>query len=75
MGSNLPAQNFFYTSLIGAGLLVVVYVALKPRNLTDLQGGLWHEHEHSHDEEHPHEHSPHPTVQSPHYHLHFHPEA
>ena len=74
MGSNSPTQNFFYTSLIGAGLLVLVYLAFKPWKLTNLQGGLWHEHEHLHDEEqHSHVHSPTLTTQSPHHHLHFHP--
>jgi MFS transporter, NRE family, putaive nickel resistance protein len=75
MGSSSLTHNFFYTSLIGAGLFVFVYVAFKPRQLTDLQDGLWHEHEHRHDEDHSHEHSPHLSVQSPHHHLHFHPEA
>ncbi|AFY93064.1 MFS transporter [Chamaesiphon minutus] len=76
MGSNSPTHNFFYTSLIGAGLLVLVYLAFKPWKLTDLPGGLWHEHEHLHDEEqHSHAHSPNLTTQSPHHHLHFHPEG
>ncbi|WP_310412626.1 MFS transporter [Chamaesiphon sp. OTE_8_metabat_110] len=74
LGSNSPTHNFFYTSLIGAGLLVLVYLAFKPWKLTDLQGGLWHEHEHLHDDEqHSHIHSPTLTTQSPHHHLHFHP--
>ncbi len=74
MGSNSPTHNFFYTSLIGAGLLVLVYLAFKPWQLTDFQGGLWHEHEHLHDDEdHSHPHSPTLTTQNSHYHLHFHP--
>lgn len=73
MGSNLPTHNFFYGGLIGFGLFVVVYVAFKPRQLTDLQAGLWHEHNHNYDEEHLHKHSPHLTAQIPHCHLHFHP--
>jgi NRE family putative nickel resistance protein-like MFS transporter len=73
LGSSLPTQNFFYTSLIGAGLLVLVYLAFQPWQLTDLLGGLWHEHEHLHDDEHhSHEHSSTLTAH-PHHHLHFHP--
>ena len=75
MGSSLPTDNFFYSGLIGAGLLVIVYVAFKPGNLTDLQAGLWHEHDHNYDEEHLHKHSSHLPLESPHYHLHFHPET
>jgi MFS transporter, NRE family, putaive nickel resistance protein len=72
MGSSLPTHNFFYGGLIGFGLLAIVYVAFKPRKLTDVQAGLWHEHEHIYDERHLHQHSPDLTAQSPHYHLHFH---
>ncbi len=74
LGSTLPTQNFFYTSLVGSGLLVFVYLAFKPWKLTDLPGGLWHEHEHLHDDEqHSHVHSPTRTTHLPHHHLHFHP--
>ena len=74
LGGNSPTHNFFYTSLIGSGLLVFVYLAFNPWELTDLPGGLWHEHEHLHDDEqHSHVHSPTLTTQSPHHHLHFHP--
>ena len=74
LGSSSPTHNFFYTSLIGSGLLVLVCLAFKPWQLTNLQGGLWHEHEHFHDDErHSHAHSPTLTTQSPHHHLHFHP--
>jgi MFS transporter, NRE family, putaive nickel resistance protein len=72
MGSSLPTHNFFYTGLIGLGLLAIVYVAFKPRKLTDVQAGLWHEHEHIYDERHLHRHSPDLTAQNPHDHLHFH---
>jgi MFS transporter, NRE family, putaive nickel resistance protein len=72
MGSSLPTHNFFYSGSIGLGLLAIVYVAFKPRKLTDLQAGLWHEHEHTYDEWHLHQHSSDLTAASPHEHLHFH---
>ncbi len=73
LGSNSPTHNFFYTSLIGAGLLVLMYLAFKPWKLTNCQGGLWHEHDHLHDDEHhSHVHSTTLTTDSPHHHLHFH---
>jgi MFS transporter, NRE family, putaive nickel resistance protein len=75
LGSSLPTHNFFYSSLIGLGLLAIVYVAFKPRTLTDVQAGLWHEHEHIADERHRHQHSPDLTAASPHHHLHFHSQA
>jgi MFS transporter, NRE family, putaive nickel resistance protein len=73
IGSRSPTHNFFYSSLIGFVLLVIVYLALKPQNLTKLDGGLWHEHKHTHDEQHTHAHSTSTTLQDPHNHLHFHP--
>ncbi len=75
MGSSLPTHNFFYSGLIGLGLLAIVYVAFKPRTLIDAQAGLWHEHEHINDERHLHQHSPDLTAESPHHHLHFHSQA
>ena len=36
IGSRSPTHNFFYSSLIGFVLLVIVYLALKPQNLTKL---------------------------------------
>ncbi len=75
MGSSLPKHNFFSSGLIGLGLLAIVYVAFKPRTLTDVQAGLWHEHEHIDDERHRHQHSPDLATASPHYHLHFHSQA
>jgi MFS transporter, NRE family, putaive nickel resistance protein len=73
LGSQVPAHNFFYSSLIGSVLLVTVYVALHPQKLTALENGLWHEHDHLHDEQHAHAHSPSITIQNYHSHLHFHP--
>jgi MFS transporter, NRE family, putaive nickel resistance protein len=77
MGSSLPTDNFLYGGLVGLGLFVVVYIVFKPRQLTDLQAGLWHEHEHDHSygQEHLHNHDSTLATQSPHYHLHFHPET
>jgi MFS transporter, NRE family, putaive nickel resistance protein len=74
MGSSFPTHNFCYSGVIGVGLSIVLYVALKPDRLTDLPDGRWHEHEHLHDEEHSHQHqhSPHLIANSPHTHLHFH---
>ncbi|WP_019500592.1 MFS transporter [Pseudanabaena sp. PCC 6802] len=72
MVSHFPNQNFFYSSLIGLALLAIVYLAFKPRNLDDLEDGLWHEHHHRHDEQHMHIHSPNTIIQDSHSHLHFH---
>ena len=73
MGSRFPTHHFFYSSLIGLVLLVIVYLAFKPQNLTSLDSRLWHEHNHMHDEHHSHDHSPNATIQDSHNHLHFHP--
>lgn len=73
MGSRLSTHNFFYSSLIGSVLLVIAYLAFKPKLLTALDGGLWHEHDHTHDELHTHNHSPNTNIQNSHNHLHFHP--
>jgi MFS transporter, NRE family, putaive nickel resistance protein len=88
MGTYVHAQNFFYTSLAGMGLLMLVYVTFKPQQLQDLPAGMWHEHAHTHevlrspafarqglsDDEHQHEH--HHAIESAipasHSHLHFH---
>jgi NRE family putative nickel resistance protein-like MFS transporter len=73
LGGHFPTQNFFYSSLMGFAVLAIVYLALKPRNLTNLDSGLWHEHTHTHDEHHTHTHSPNTIIQNSHSHLHFHP--
>jgi MFS transporter, NRE family, putaive nickel resistance protein len=73
MGSCFPTHNFFYSSLIGSVLLVIVYLAFKPQNLISLDSRLWHKHNHTHDEHHRHDHSPNATSQDSHNHLHFHP--
>jgi MFS transporter, NRE family, putaive nickel resistance protein len=71
MGNSFPSYNFFYSSLIGSVLLVIVYSVFKPRKLISLNSGLWHEHEHGHDEHHMHHCSP-ATIHDSHNHLHFH---
>jgi MFS transporter, NRE family, putaive nickel resistance protein len=73
LGKYSPPTNFFYSSLIGFGLLVIVYLAFNPRKLNQLDSGLWHEHSHTHDEQHSHEHSAYAMIQDDHNHLHFHP--
>jgi MFS transporter, NRE family, putaive nickel resistance protein len=73
MGSRFPTHNFFYSSLMGSVLFVIMYLAFKPQNLTSLDSRLWHEHNHMHDEHHMHDHSPNATIQDSHNHLHFHP--
>jgi MFS transporter, NRE family, putaive nickel resistance protein len=73
MINHFPAQNFFYSSLIGFVLLAIVYLAFNLRKLHNLDSGLWHEHPHIHDEQHPHQHSNQATIQETHSHLHFHP--
>jgi MFS transporter, NRE family, putaive nickel resistance protein len=73
MGNYLPTQNFFYTSLAGMGLLVLVSVAFKPQQLQDLPAGMWHEHPHTHDEhQHEHHHAIDSAISASHSHLHFH---
>lgn len=73
LGNYLPTQNFFYTSLAGIGLLVLVYVAFQPQKLTNLPDGIWHEHAHTHGEhQHEHHHAIDSTIQTSHSHLHFH---
>ncbi len=73
MGIQVPTHNFFYSSLMGLVLLVLVYGVLQPRRLLNLSGGQWHEHDHIHDTSHTHDHAPHLPNQNPHTHLHFHP--
>ncbi len=70
VGGHVPTHNFFYSSLMGLVLLIVMYVALQPHQLTDTKTGLWHEHDHWHDEHH-HHHEP-SVIQDAHIHLHFH---
>ena len=72
MGNNFPSSNFFYISLIGSILLVTAYLAFKPKQLADLNNGLWHEHSHTHDADHQHYHSLNIAIQKSHSHLHFH---
>ncbi|MEM9804013.1 MAG: MFS transporter [Cyanobacteria bacterium P01_D01_bin.56] len=67
LGNYSPSYHFFYSSLIGAVLLMVVYLCLKPQHLIQPQTGLWHEHAHIHDEDHVHDHRT-----QHHSHLHFH---
>jgi NRE family putative nickel resistance protein-like MFS transporter len=71
IGSHAPTHNFLYSSLMGLVLLIVVYVVLQPRQLTNTDTGLWHEHDHLHHEHHHHRHEP-SVSQNSHSHLHFH---
>ncbi len=71
IGSHSPTHNFFYSSLMGLSLFVVVYVALQPHRLTDVESGQWHEHDHQHNEHHHHGHRQ-SVSQDAHNHLHFH---
>ncbi len=71
VGNHFPVYNFFYSSLMGLLLLVVVYVTLHPHQLTNVDTGLWHEHDHLHNEHHHHRHEL-AVSQNPHSHLHFH---
>ncbi|MGD1951897.1 MAG: MFS transporter [Leptolyngbyaceae cyanobacterium] len=69
LGSALPSQNFFFSGLLGLGLLTMIYVVCQPAGL---EPGLWHEHMHDH-----HHHTYHRRSgvvnQRDHNHLHFHP--
>ncbi|MEM8641039.1 MAG: MFS transporter [Cyanobacteria bacterium P01_G01_bin.54] len=75
LGTALPHQSFFYGSLLGLALLVVVYVVFNPRQLTPLQPGVWHDHDHHHDHHHQHHHSVNGVMTRLHNHLHFHPKS
>lgn len=69
MGSHLSTY-FFYSSLLGLGLFMVMFVMFKPHHLIKLKRGLWHEHDHDHNDL-SHHHHGHSATQ--HTHLHFHP--
>ncbi len=73
MGAQFAAANFFYSGLIGLGLLLAVAVSFRCQPRSASQDGQWHEHPHTHDDNfHNHEHSHHPRPQNAHEHLHFH---
>ena len=76
MGSHLSGQTFFYGSLIGLVLLVVIQFTLKPQSSRSVHAadGLSHNHEHIHNETHQHEHSLDTFTHQPHSHSHFHPQ-
>jgi MFS transporter, NRE family, putaive nickel resistance protein len=71
IGNYTPTHNFLYSSLMGLVLLIVVYVVLQPRQLTNTDTGLWHEHDHLHNTDHHHRHES-SMSQNSHSHLHFH---
>jgi MFS transporter, NRE family, putaive nickel resistance protein len=73
MGKYSSSHNFFYSSLMGFALLIVVYLILVPRQQSDLDG-QWHEHIHSHDDHQQHHQQQHSdaAMQKSHSHLHFH---
>ncbi len=84
LGSHFPQTCFFYGSLIGGGLLILIQIVLLPQlrqlqtsnqssHLYELpQESIWHEHKHIHDEHHQHEHSEGVLVDEQHSHLHLH---
>ncbi|AFY71458.1 major facilitator superfamily MFS_1 [Thalassoporum mexicanum PCC 7367] len=72
LGSNFPANYFFYSSILGIALLLSIYLAFRPQQLTNIENGQWHEHEHSHDAHHQHEQAFSTTAPNIHSHLHFH---
>jgi MFS transporter, NRE family, putaive nickel resistance protein len=72
MGSYVPTNHFFYSSLMGFVLLIAVTLAFKPRQQIDFTSGLWHEHAHTHDNNHQHDHSLNRAIPESHSHLHFH---
>ena len=74
LGTTVPNQSFFYSGLLGVALLVSIYLVFKPRQLTLLNDGFWHDHDHTHDQHHQHNHAVNDTIQCPHTHLHFHTE-
>lgn len=74
MGSHLIGQAFFYGSLIGLVILVVVQLTLKSQSSDSIRptDGFWHDHEHYHDAVHQHKHSLDIFTHQPHSHSHFH---
>jgi len=77
LGSQFSRVSFFYGSLIGGLLLLIVQLTLSPRESFSLNengtaeiGG--HDHEHLHDDHHQHEHQR-ILVSQAHTHLHQHP--
>lgn len=70
-GSQLPAQHFFYTGLIGVVLFIAFAILSQPWYLRHLPAGFWHSHPHDHSSEHDHSHQLQGLV-GEHQHLHFH---
>jgi MFS transporter, NRE family, putaive nickel resistance protein len=71
--SKASSSEFFYGSLIGLVLLVVVQITFSPHRHDHLHYPFLHEHEHIHDEHHQHEHDEGILLSEPHTHVHEHP--
>jgi MFS transporter, NRE family, putaive nickel resistance protein len=69
MGQQFANANFFYSSLVGLGLLGAIVLGLQPKGTIGVTPGQWHEHEHTHNDGN-HGHGHHATIA--HRHLHFH---
>lgn len=74
LGSYQENMSFFYGSLIGLALLIMIQLILSPKGREHVHDSYWHDHEHLHNEPHQHEHHPGILVTDPHSHPHQHRE-
>lgn len=72
LGNDFTENSFFYGSIMGLILTIMIYFTLHPRQPSYQDQGYWHEHEHIHQETHLHEHSVPILPLESHNHLHFH---
>lgn len=58
LGSQCAENEFFYGSLVGLGMLLIVQLTLSPKadENEHLHESFWHDHEHIHDDHHQHDH-------------------
>ncbi|NEU82418.1 MFS transporter [Nostoc sp. UIC 10630] len=74
LGSNFAEREFFYGSLVGLMLLVVVQITLSPHfhEHEHIHYLTLHKHQHIHDEHHQHSHDEGIVIEEPHNHFHEH---
>ncbi|MBW4595519.1 MAG: MFS transporter [Brasilonema angustatum HA4187-MV1] len=74
LGSHFTENEFFYGSLIGFCMLLVVQFTLSPKadENEHIHESFWHIHEHVHDLHHQHDHRVRTSMEEPHAHLHHH---
>jgi MFS transporter, NRE family, putaive nickel resistance protein len=84
LGSSFPRNSFFWGSLVGLGLLIIIQLTLSPwlRSFStpdrlssseqQEQPTIWHDHAHVHDKSHQHKHLLGTLASEPHAHAHAH---